>query len=183
MSTWGTWGLMGVNVLLFLIFQILVEPWRRRRLVKGFEEKVKEAIETEAVASRNIVAGLTRAVEAGAATAAEAAAAAEPVAEMAVSEGILEDIVSKVEPGSVHAAPAGDMAPVEAVLEKISAERTFAEQLSTYASTEYWSEVIQDIFSDRNVVLTKRELTKFALQSATVGATIIGLTIAIFRTN
>lgn len=183
MSTWGTWGLMGVNVLLFLIFQILVEPWRRRRLVKGFEEKVKEAIETEAVASRTIVAGLTRAVEAGAATAAEAAAAAEPVAEMAVSEGILEDVVPKVEPGSVLAATPGDMAPVDAVPQEVSGERTLAEQLFTYASTEYWSEAIQDIFSDRNVVLTQRELTKITLQSATVGATIIGLTIAVFRAN
>ncbi|KAI9658214.1 MAG: sensitivity to high expression protein she9 [Trizodia sp. TS-e1964] len=45
MSTWGTWGLMGVNVLLFLIFQIGVEPWRRKRLVRGFEEKVVEALE------------------------------------------------------------------------------------------------------------------------------------------
>lgn len=187
MSTWGTWGLMGVNVLLFLIFQILVEPWRRRRLVKGFEEKVKEAIETEAAASRTIVAGLTRAVEAGAATAAEAAAeaaaAAEPVAEMAVSESILEDVVPKVEPDSVLAAAPGDVTPVDAVPEEILAEKTFAEKLSTYASTEYWSEVIQDIFSDRNVVLTQRELTKIALQSATVGATIIGLTVAIFRLN
>lgn len=183
MSTWGTWGLMGVNVLLFLIFQILVEPWRRRRLVKGFEEKVKEAIETEAAASRTIVAGLTRAVEAGAATAAEAAAAAEPVTEMAVSEGILEDVVPKVEPDSVLAATPGDVAPVDAVPVEIPAEKTFAEQLSTYASTQYWSEVIQDIFSDRNVVLTQRELTKIALQSATVGATILGLTVAIFRLN
>ena len=45
MSTWGTWGLMGVNVLLFVIFQIGVEPWRRKRLVKGFEEKVAQALE------------------------------------------------------------------------------------------------------------------------------------------
>ena len=44
MSTWGTWGLMGLNVLLFVVFQILIEPWRRRRLVRGFEEKVQEAI-------------------------------------------------------------------------------------------------------------------------------------------
>ncbi|KAI5279633.1 sensitivity to high expression protein she9, partial [Ascosphaera acerosa] len=47
MSTWGTWGLMGVNVLLFLVFQVAVEPWRRRRLVRGFEEKVLEALEKE----------------------------------------------------------------------------------------------------------------------------------------
>lgn len=38
---------MGVNVLLFLVFQIGVEPWRRKRLVKGFEEKVMEALEKE----------------------------------------------------------------------------------------------------------------------------------------
>ena len=44
MSTWGTWGLMGVNVLLFLVFQVLVEPWRRERLVGGFEEKVKRVM-------------------------------------------------------------------------------------------------------------------------------------------
>lgn len=47
MSTWGTWGLMGMNVLLFLVFQIAVEPWRRRRLVTGFEEKVIEALEKD----------------------------------------------------------------------------------------------------------------------------------------
>ncbi|KAI5289334.1 sensitivity to high expression protein she9, partial [Ascosphaera aggregata] len=37
MSTWGTWGLMG----------IAVEPWRRKRLVTGFEEKVLAALEKE----------------------------------------------------------------------------------------------------------------------------------------
>ncbi|KAL2402598.1 Sensitive to high expression protein 9-like protein, mitochondrial [Exophiala dermatitidis] len=44
MSTWGTWGLMGLNVLLFVVFQIAIEPWRRKRLVKGFEEKVELAL-------------------------------------------------------------------------------------------------------------------------------------------
>lgn len=179
MSTWGTWGLMGVNVLLFLIFQVLVEPWRRRRLVTGFEEKVKEAIEAEAVASRTIVAGLTRAVEAGAAT----SAAVEPVAEMAVSKSIPEDFVPNAEPDSVLIAAPGDVAPVDAASEESLAGRPFAKQLSAYASPEYWREVIQDIFSERSVVLTQRELTKIALQSATVGATIIGLTVAIFRLN
>lgn len=47
MSTWGTWGLMGLNVLLFVVFQILVEPWRRKRLVRGFEEKVQEALKEQ----------------------------------------------------------------------------------------------------------------------------------------
>ena len=38
---------MGVNVLLFVVFQIGVEPWRRKRLVQGFEQKVMEALERE----------------------------------------------------------------------------------------------------------------------------------------
>jgi She9 / Mdm33 family len=35
---------MGINVVLFVIVQIGLEPWRRKRLVRGFEEKVREAI-------------------------------------------------------------------------------------------------------------------------------------------
>lgn len=47
-STWGTFALMGVNVLLFVVVQIGLEPWRRNRLVRGFEEKVKEVVEGQA---------------------------------------------------------------------------------------------------------------------------------------
>lgn len=43
-STWGTFALMGINVMLFVVVQIGLEPWRRKRLVRGFEEKVKEAV-------------------------------------------------------------------------------------------------------------------------------------------
>jgi sensitive to high expression protein 9, mitochondrial len=41
---------MGVNVLLFVVVQIGLEPWRRARLVKGFEEKVKEVVASPQVA-------------------------------------------------------------------------------------------------------------------------------------
>ncbi|CUM63545.1 uncharacterized protein PRCAT00001123001 [Priceomyces carsonii] len=43
-STWGTWVLMGINVLLFIAATFLVEPWKRHKLVGSFEEKVKEAL-------------------------------------------------------------------------------------------------------------------------------------------
>ncbi|SPN99899.1 uncharacterized protein DNG_02751 [Cephalotrichum gorgonifer] len=38
-STWGTWGLMGVNVLLFLTLQFVAEPWKRGRLLNSMEER------------------------------------------------------------------------------------------------------------------------------------------------
>lgn len=44
-STWGTFILMGFNLVLFLIFQLLLEPWKRRRLTGSFEGKVHSALE------------------------------------------------------------------------------------------------------------------------------------------
>ncbi|KAI5951501.1 SHE9 [Candida jiufengensis] len=43
-STWGTWVLMGLNVLLFVFASFIVEPWKRKKLVLGFEEKVKNVV-------------------------------------------------------------------------------------------------------------------------------------------
>ncbi|KFH45173.1 Sensitive to high expression protein-like protein [Hapsidospora chrysogenum ATCC 11550] len=44
-STWGTWGLMGMNFLLFVVLQFVAEPWRRKRLVKGVVAQEKEVLE------------------------------------------------------------------------------------------------------------------------------------------
>lgn len=52
-STWGTFLLMGMNILLFLVFQLLLEPWKRRRLVGSFEDKVKHALDEHA-ATQNV---------------------------------------------------------------------------------------------------------------------------------
>lgn len=43
--TWGTWGLMGVNILLFGVATMVVEPWKRRRLVAAFNEQVQEKMD------------------------------------------------------------------------------------------------------------------------------------------
>lgn len=43
-STWGTWILMGINLFLFVLATFVVEPWKRKRLVGSFEDKVKQAV-------------------------------------------------------------------------------------------------------------------------------------------
>lgn len=43
-STWGTFILMGMNIFLFVVLQLLLEPWKRKRLVGSFEDKVKSAL-------------------------------------------------------------------------------------------------------------------------------------------
>ncbi|KAF2031462.1 hypothetical protein EK21DRAFT_110833 [Setomelanomma holmii] len=45
-STWVTFGLMGVNILLLLLSLAILEPWRRRRMVR----EIKSALEAQNVA-------------------------------------------------------------------------------------------------------------------------------------
>ncbi|PVH15828.1 uncharacterized protein CXQ87_003683 [Candidozyma duobushaemuli] len=44
-STWGTWIIMGINVLLFTVATFLVEPWKRRRLVNAFDAQVQQKMD------------------------------------------------------------------------------------------------------------------------------------------
>lgn len=43
-STWGTWLLMGFNIMLFFTATFIVEPWKRRRMVDSFDAKLKTAL-------------------------------------------------------------------------------------------------------------------------------------------
>jgi hypothetical protein len=44
-STYGTWGLIGMNIMAFLIVQGFVEPRRRRKQVERYEELVQDLTE------------------------------------------------------------------------------------------------------------------------------------------
>lgn len=49
-STYGSMMVLGVNVVVFLLAIVVVEPWKRRRLAQTFEKKVEEmATETQAL--------------------------------------------------------------------------------------------------------------------------------------
>ncbi|KIJ59466.1 hypothetical protein HYDPIDRAFT_47468, partial [Hydnomerulius pinastri MD-312] len=49
-STYGSLAVLGVNLLVFVMAIIVVEPWKRKRLAQTFERKVEEmGIETKAL--------------------------------------------------------------------------------------------------------------------------------------
>lgn len=162
MSTWGTWGLMGVNVLLFLVFQIGVEPWRRKRLVKGFEEKVMEALERESSAT-GVETELKQNDQEVPRTVANAAEnpitkPAEPQHETALlidEEKPSQNVLVAIEPGSELALKA------EASLSRFTKIKA----------------AIQDLFSRRQISLQRIEVTAVALEGAAAG---MGLAAAIF---
>lgn len=177
MSTWGTWGLMGVNVLLFLIFQIAVEPWRRRRLVKGFEDKVVEALEKEKALNR-IAAG----------EGADAGVTASVIPQ------VIDSTLETEELSTPALAAASSGADVPAAVEGVPLSSpdttvpptgTLSSRLSDISSSPfsitYWEQVSRELFSERSMTISQRELTMAAMQSAAAGAAIMGLVIAVVR--
>ncbi|KAL3456562.1 Mdm33 family-domain-containing protein [Aspergillus heterothallicus] len=195
MSTWGTWGLMGVNVLLFLIFQIAVEPWRRRRLVKGFEEKVIEAIEKEKIIA-HAPQPLSPVTEPGA-TVVTTTATTEAATE-ASSPDIAPDAVLDAEENIPSEATQGAMdvgaAPITltADTEQPPTEKMVNGALESYrppplqfpispTTVETWRQYLHDLFSERFIIVTQRDLSTVVVTSAVAGAAVMGIIIALIR--
>lgn len=180
MSTWGTWGLMGVNVLLFLIFQIGVEPWRRRRLVKGFEEKVIEALEKEKTMSPQgpLAATTTTQAEiptAGAITPSSTTTTTTTQEQVPLQSSTTEtpDIpAAQVSTTTTTTTNTDENALLEAGKSRIPPPST---------SIESWKRTFHELFGDRILSITQRDLTSVAIQSAAAGAAVMGLVIAIIR--
>lgn len=165
MSTWGTWGLMGVNVLLFLVFQIGVEPWRRKRLVKGFEDKVMEALEREgsAVEAPPTEARMARSVDVQ-----EASEAMTPA-----DVGTGKQILTAVDSLRETPLPVEEDTPLEIVFVEPSdssgSRLDLQSQLpmSTFDSIKEW---IRDLFSERQIMLRRVDVTTAMLEGAAAGA-------------
>ncbi|KAJ5098726.1 hypothetical protein N7532_005727, partial [Penicillium argentinense] len=178
MSTWGTWGLMGVNVLLFLIFQIAVEPWRRRRLVKGFEDKVVEAIEKEKALAR------IEAAE-GAVSVPTAVASAVPGQIDSSIESSLSRLESPTNTPEKPTAAAITETTVKPTTEAspTPAPESLYSRLSNIShsplSLEYWQGALNELFNERSVAISQRDLTVAAMQSAAAGAAVMSLLIAL----
>lgn len=185
MSTWGTWGLMGLNVLLFVVFQIIIEPWRRRRLVKGFEEKVEVALRERDEQTRDmLMASRTVQPNGDAAVTPTAAEAGQKVDGMA--DHIAEQIVDAV---SGTAGPI--TTPVNEEIEE-AAETIFDRELASegglsaaFASTAtgyaYYEEAFRELFSEKKLVVTQKEMTTVALEGAVGGAAVMGLLLVLLR--
>ncbi|CAG7981673.1 unnamed protein product [Penicillium salamii] len=171
MSTWGTWGLMGVNVLLFLVFQILVEPWRRRRLVKGFEDKVVEALEKEKVLNRAMFAENAVSISALPVTLPETIDSTSDTTPSLLVEP--KHLTETEDPTTATV-----IAPTDAPASQ-SLQTRLLNITSSISSLEYWTQVYHELFSDRDVTASQRDLTTVAIQSAAAGAVMTSLLFAL----
>lgn len=156
MSTWGTWGLMGVNVLLFLVFQIGVEPWRRRRLVQGFEDKVMEALDREGFGSSNRT---------------EVEELPERIVALPVTEHIQYSPTEDLE----HQSRRADTI-LSTLTKKIPEMPALNEEASVPLATLHnLQQKFHDWFSDRQIVLRRVDLTTAIVEGAAAGAAFVGV--------
>ena len=188
-STWGTWGLMGVNILLFLVLQFVAEPWRRRRLVNGIAESergVMEEVRRELAEVRAVLEergavrereetprGREMAVEGGVA---DADTAATPWGdEVAAGESVDRDAAGEV--GGISAAAAAP--PAAAAAAPVEAEEWHAPAkpwkellMDVWEDPELLREAVLDLSSDRRIDLRMRDASLIALQGAAAGAAV-----------
>ena len=174
---------MGVNVLLFLVFQILVEPWRRKRLVKGFEDKVVEALEKEKELNRAFLAESAVSLSAIPSEVVDATSDTEP-------STVIEDLPKAVQETLSTDTATATAAPSTAAIASdasVSATQSLQSRLSGISypptSVEYWKQVFHEFFSERNIAVSQRDVTTVALQSAATGAAVMGLLFALFRSG
>ncbi|CAD6567471.1 MAG: sensitivity to high expression protein she9 [Alectoria sarmentosa] len=177
MSTWGTWGLMGVNVLLFLVFQIGVEPWRRKRLVKGFEDKVMEALERE---GSPVEVTPTEVQMAQGANSAEVQAAQEVTAPADIGENA--QMPDAEDPLPEVPLPIQENIPSDMISVKSSSGSKLDIQtqvpMSTFESIKEW---IRDMFSERQIVLRRVDVTTATLEGAAAGVAFVGVLVLLLR--
>jgi len=62
-STYGSLAVLGVNMLVFILAIVVVEPWKRRRLAQTFERKVEQMSAENAAAVEHAVETLSQRME------------------------------------------------------------------------------------------------------------------------
>lgn len=149
-STWGTWGLMGVNILLFLVLQFVAEPWKRNRLMKGIAAEEKAALDAVRRELEEVRGAMTKREDDAAAAAAAAAASA----------AVAED-------AGIEAAPAASLPDAKAPEVPSPPALSWKELLS---DPSLWRPALEDLYSERMIDLRMRDVSLIALEGAVTGA-------------
>ncbi|KAH7319822.1 Mdm33 family-domain-containing protein [Stachybotrys elegans] len=148
-STWGTLGLMGMNFVLFIMFQFVAEPWKRKRLIKGVVEEESQFLEEV----RAELVALQAAVKTEKEAAQQREVEASPVPEEVVEAATPVPVLS----------PEPATAP--------TAQKTWAELLS---DPSLMREAVLDLFSNRTVDMRMKDASILVLEGVVAGATVAG---------
>ena len=178
-STWVTFGLMGVNIILLLAQIAIFEPYRRRKIVKD----VQKALDEKTMASTEVERQVDEVVEPSRVPL-EAFETADTAGSTSMPQQSTDTFVPPQSDAGKTPLGTGEPIPDEAV--QISdtplpsrSQRTQLERWSIVL--EAYKESFQDLFSERIVQLKRVDVTTTALQGAATGVAAMGLLFVVFR--
>lgn len=191
--------MMGFNVLLFIVVQLGLEPWKRRRLVGGFEEKVREVIQEE---NKKYVLS-SKATEPAALEGGDALLVAEDTTtEVPTTSETVTEVEEEITPDLIEVAAIGETPVIvaqepEPEVTAVGEGESVSEQQElsrgeTAVKHQAWAlreraqqqvkqveGKVKALLSEEEVVLTQRELTTIAAEAVAIGALLTGLGVTI----
>lgn len=172
-STWGTWGLMGVNVLLFIGLQFVAEPWKRQRLVKGFTE-AESGVWEDVRREVGEVRGLLLEVKGGQRGAPDLQQQEQQLAaEAAVGEeGVVDETAGELLPATGDEAVAVGATEIPLPLLFEEPRRDWEWWKDVILNPNRWRAVVEDLYSERRIDLRMRDASILALKGALTGAAV-----------
>ncbi|WPH04441.1 Hypothetical protein R9X50_00733200 [Acrodontium crateriforme] len=182
-STWVTFGLMGVNIVLLLAQIIFFEPYRRKKIVRDVKAALDEKTLVSSVSIeeplKDVAAPIAEVVVETAKPISEESsqpldAIFTPDTEVLQMPLPAREVVPEKTSGVTDTANSG---PQQTPLTGAS----WDEQLK--AQWHVYQEICRDLFSDRMLSIKKVDLTTIALQGAVVGATSIGFIVMLLRSR
>ncbi|KAK4494066.1 hypothetical protein PRZ48_014330 [Zasmidium cellare] len=177
-STWVTFGLMGVNILLLLAQIAIFEPYRRKKIVRD----VKAALDEKTIATVPSMAEVERQID-----------TVVPPREVSMEaekddKTLLDSLLPPKEDVGSTPLAAGEMLPSEASdfagavpAAKGTMGDASSEKGAAKSTLEQYQEALQDLFSERIVQLRKVDVTNTALQGAATGVAVMGLLFVLLR--
>lgn len=173
-STWVTFGLMGLNIILLLAQITIFEPYRRRKIVRDVNQALEE--KTLVPASVGSERQIDDAVEPKGVQLEAVEATPIPAQPLDAFPSVRTD--SEKDTPSANVLPVADGIVYDST-EPFSGQRT---RPHSWADRwEHYKEGMQDLFSERLIQVKKVDMTTTALQGAATGVAAIGLLFVLWR--
>ena len=177
-STWVTFGLMGVNIILLLAQIGIFEPYRRRRIVR----EVKKALDEKTAAPAEVEQQLDGVIPT--VVPIEAVKPPDTATPAPLTQASLDASAPAGQEADKAPLAAGEVLPEEAMqVSQVPLSATSSRPPpETWSETwEAYKEGFQDLFSERIVQLKRVDVTTTALQGAATGVAAMGLLFVVFR--
>ncbi|EFX05731.1 mitochondrion biogenesis protein [Grosmannia clavigera kw1407] len=197
-STWGTWGLMMVNVLLFIVLQFFAEPWRRSRLMRSIaeaESSVLDDVRHQLADVQNSLAGVLHDIRQRSDTIPDAPSSASVSLPVDAAAPVLTEALASTVPLEKARDVSRDdipatysLAHLRLIFQRFQLPQLPQLSLPVWLSSwdhakliaaqavdvARWEAWVADLCSERTVYLRQRDVSLIAAQSAAAGASFVG---------